>query len=119
MLQVIDQSPNIEIHRLDHAGIDGHSLGLVALIFGRERVPVFRCRHSDTLALGWDNSQALRFSMSGFSNRVPADVVHAVVAIDELLGGLDRDVNRLKGQVGEERSPVGTLALDKIDGLIG
>ena len=103
------------IHRLHHAAIYSHSLGLIALSVIRQGVPVFCGMHPRHWYIGWHQTSLYSGLATVFTQYVPAIGVCVHIAVDILLRCLNWHVHSLQGQIGEEWLTITAVTINKAD----
>lgn len=117
LTEVLDESTEVVVHRFEHRRVDRHVLRGERLLLRRESIPVRlfgdgRRRRPGGKDTGFDGA-----AMTLSPQRVPSFVVDALVSLDELPRRLNRQVDRLEGEVGEEGPWLPTRGPVRVDEL--
>ena len=103
LLQMRDQSTNLHISGLDHAGIDLHRLGLHLLLVRTQTVPsAHACMHGGCFGVFRHKAQSLGALKPILAQLVPTAIKLAGIFLGIFARRLHGDVDGLQGDIGQE-----------------
>ena len=115
LLEVLDQSPYMVVHRVGHAGVDLHAPLLVLVVLCAQALPVAGGLHRRHRRSRRYQPQRRRLVAARLAQRAPAVLVDALVLVDECARRLDRHMVGLKAKVGKEGLLVLGAGVDVLD----
>ncbi|MCY1530270.1 hypothetical protein D9M68_654510 [compost metagenome] len=118
LLEVLDQTPDLRIHGLGHAGIHLHAPLLVAFLFFAEAAPITGTGHTHHCRILSNQAQLGGTVASCLAQCIPTVLVDAPVLVDVSLGCLKWNMVGLEGHIGKERLSIPTLAIDVLQRFV-
>jgi len=103
LFQMVDQAANMHVHSFQHTSIDLHPCGVENAVFVAEIAPVARSiRHRRQRCILRYQAERHGTLMPRLAQGVPAFIIDAVIISGEFRWCLDRYVDGLKAEKGEE-----------------
>ena len=118
LLQVRDQAPDVVVHGLGHGGVNLHPAFLVLLVAGAQCIPAFGAVHGRHRRVFGNQPKFRRLVTACLPQGRPALLIAALVLVNESARRLQRDVIRLKTDIGEEGFARAGTGAQVADGLV-